>query len=123
MAIRRRCKYRKCRARRGCLEHLQFDVKYRGTRYRVAVNEFAIPRMALGKQRPVQSMEETRDWERLFIGEIKAGRDPRRPQAHFIQVGTELGNVSAFLDAYVERCVKSRPVSEASPRCAVESPC
>ena len=35
--------------------------------------------MEPGKQRPIQSMEEARDWERRFIGEIKAGRDPRRP--------------------------------------------
>jgi len=45
MAIRRRCKYRKCRNARRCLEHLQFDVKHRGTRFRVAVNDFAIRRM------------------------------------------------------------------------------
>ena len=62
--------------------------------------------MEPGKQRPIQSMEEARDWERRFIGEIKAGRDPRRLPSRSIQAGTELGNVSAFLDAYMERCVK-----------------
>jgi hypothetical protein len=41
------------------------------------VNDFAVPRMEVSRQRPVQSMEEVRDWERLFVGEIKAGRDPR----------------------------------------------
>ena len=40
-----------------------------------------------------QSMEEARDWERLFIGEIKAGRDPRRPSARTIQAGSELRDV------------------------------
>jgi len=63
-----------------CLEHLYFDVTFRGTRYRLPVNEFAIPRMDPNKQRPIQSLEEARDWERVFIGEIKAGRDPRRPR-------------------------------------------
>jgi integrase len=106
MPIRRRCKYRKRKGKRGCLAHLQFDVKHRGRRFRMAVNDFAIPRMELGKQRPIQSMEEARDWERLFIGEIKAGRDPRRPQTQSIQPGSEIGDVSAFLDAYLERCVK-----------------
>jgi hypothetical protein len=53
---------------------LRFDVMSRGKRYRIPANEFAIPRMEPGKQRPIQSMEEARDWERLFIGEIKAGR-------------------------------------------------
>ena len=42
-----------------------------------------------GKQRPIQSLEEARDWERLFIGEIKAGRDPRRPRTYSIEVGSE----------------------------------
>src|SRR5207253_6122543 len=66
----------------------------------------AIPRMEPGKQRPIQSMEEARDWERRFIGEIKAGQDPYRPPTRSIQVGTDLDTVSAFLDAYLERCVK-----------------
>src|SRR5688500_7400610 len=51
-------------------------------------------------------MEEARDWERLFIGEIKAGRDPRKPRTYSIEVGSEIGDVSACLDAYLERCVK-----------------
>ena len=68
MAIRRRCRG-SCRHSRRCLEHLWLDVKHRGERYRMPVNEFALPRMESGKQRPIQSMEEARDWERLFIGE------------------------------------------------------
>jgi hypothetical protein len=87
------------------LEHLRFDVMFRGKRYRIPANEFAIPRMEPGKQRPIQSMAEARDWERLFIGEIKAG-DPRRPRSRTIEAGVELRDVSAFLDAYMERCVK-----------------
>ena len=79
---------------------------WRGKRYRMPLNEFAIPWMEPGKQRPIQSMEEARDWERLFIGEIKAGRDPRQPPSRSIHVSTQLGDVSAFLDAYLERCVK-----------------
>jgi hypothetical protein len=106
MTIRRRCTERNCRNGRRCLEHLRFDVMYRGKRYRVPANEFAIPRMDQAKQRPIQSMEEARDWERMFIGEIKAGRDPLRPRSRTIEAGTDLGDVSAFLDAYLERCVK-----------------
>jgi hypothetical protein len=44
-----------------CLEHLRFDVMWRGKRYRMAANDFAIPRMEPGKQRPIESMEEARD--------------------------------------------------------------
>jgi integrase len=79
---------------------------YRGKRYRIPANEFAIQRMDQSKQRPIQSMEEARDWERMFIGEIKAGRDPLRPRSSTVEAGTDLDDVSAFLDAYLERCVK-----------------
>jgi integrase len=66
------------------------------------VNDFSVPRMDSGKQRPVESMEEARDWERLFIGEIKAGRDPRvKPVAK--QQPADLQHVAGFLDAYLER--------------------
>ena len=83
MTIRRRCTERNCKNPRRCLEHLRFDVMFQGKRYRIPANEFAIPRMEPGKQRPIQSLEEARDWERLFIGEIKAGRDPQRPPSRF----------------------------------------
>jgi hypothetical protein len=50
-------------------------------------------------------MEEARDWARLFIGEIKAGRDPgvkptrKEPTA-------DLQHVAGFLDAYFEQHLK-----------------
>ena len=106
MTIRRRCTEWSCKDGRKCLEHLRFDVMWRGKRYRMAANEFAIPRMEPGKQRPIQSMEEARDWERLFIGEIKAGRDPSHVPTRSVQAGAQLEDVAAFLDAYWERCVK-----------------
>lgn len=104
--IRRRCRERNCKNGRRCLEHLRFDVMWRGKRYRMPANDFAIPRMEAGKQREIQSMEEARDWERLLIGEIKAGRDPRRLPSRSTNVSTELRDVSTFLDAYLERYVK-----------------
>ena len=106
MTIRRRCTEWSCTGGRKCLEHLRFDVMWHGKRYRMAANEFAIPRMEPGKQRPIQSMEEARDWERLFIGEVKAGRDPSRPPSRSVRTDTQLGDVAAFLDVYWERCVK-----------------
>jgi hypothetical protein len=59
--------------------------------------------MELGKQRPIESMEEARDWERLFIGEIKAGRDPRIKPAGKEPAAADLKHVAGFLDAYFER--------------------
>jgi site-specific recombinase XerD len=43
-----------------------------------------------------------RDWERLFVGEIKAGRDPRIKPARQ-DTSTDLQSVAGFLDAYFER--------------------
>ncbi|PYR40017.1 MAG: hypothetical protein DMF93_12265 [Acidobacteria bacterium] len=105
MAIWRRCNKRTCTNPRRCLEHLWFDMTYRGARFRVAVNEFAIPRMDPNKQRPIASLEEARDWERVFIGEIKAGRDPRRPRSVQKSSDNAPKDVASFLDAYIERCV------------------
>jgi hypothetical protein len=79
---------------------------YGGARYRMAANEFAVPRMELGRQRPIESLEEARQWERLFIGEIQAGRDPRRPRKRRTATDAAPRSVSTFLDAYMERCVK-----------------
>src|ERR671931_1022558 len=106
MAIWRRCSKRTCANPRRCLEHLYFDVTHRGVRYRVPANEFAIPRMDPDKQRPIQSLEEARDWERVFIGEIKAGRDPRRPKSVRKSSDVAPTDVATFFDGYMERCVK-----------------
>jgi integrase len=83
-----------------------FDMMWQGRRHRVPVNTFAIPRMEPGKQRPIQSMEEARDWEPVFVGEVKAGRDPSRPPARSAEVATDIRDAATFLDAYWERCVK-----------------
>ena len=106
MTIRKRCNEWSCTNGRKCLEHLRFDVMWRGKRFRMPANDFAIPRMDAGKQRPIQSMEEARDWERAFIGEVKAGRNPSHTPTRSSQANTEITTVTAFLDAYLERCVK-----------------
>jgi hypothetical protein len=101
MSIRRRCRG-PCRTSRRCLDHLWFDVTHNGERYRMPVNDFAVPRMEPGRQRPIESIEEARDWERLFIGEIRAGRDPR-VLLSVKHAPADLQHVAGFLDAYFER--------------------
>jgi hypothetical protein len=118
MAIWRRCTKRTCANPRRCLEHLWFDVTYRGTRFRVPANEFAIPRMDPNKQRPIGSLEEARDWERVFIGEIKAGRNPRRPRTPRKSTDAAPKDVAGFLDAYVERCVKPAALKSVKSICS-----
>ena len=73
MTIRRRCTERNCKNGRKCLEHLRFDVMFRGKRYRIPANEFAIPRMEPGKQREIQSMEEARDWNACSSARSRPG--------------------------------------------------
>jgi integrase len=122
MAIRRKCEGRKCSNGRRCLEHLQLDMWYQGQRYRMMVDDFAIPRMAEGRRRPVASMEEARDWERLFIGEIKAGRDPRSAPQPPARAPADLQHVAAFLDAYFEGHVRPaglRSIASVRSRIAV----
>jgi integrase len=51
-------------------------------------------------------MEEARHWERIFIGEIQAGRDPRRPRTRRTTTDAAPKSVADFLDAYIDRCVK-----------------
>jgi integrase len=70
------------------------------------------------KQRPIQSIEEARDWERLFVGEIKAGRDPRRPRTPRKSTDVAPKDVASFLDAYVERCVKPAALKSVNSICS-----
>jgi transposase len=121
MSILRRCRG-SCSNPRRCLEHLWFDVMYAGARYRMAANDFAVPRMEPGKQRPIESMDEARQWERLFIGELHAGREPRRPRKRRAASDTTPKTVGAFLDACMERCVKPaglRSLSSVQSRASV----
>jgi integrase len=81
-----------------------------GVRYRISANEFAIPRMKPDEQRPIASMEEARDWERAFLGELKAGRDPRLAytvkEPDTPKPPNATLRVAAFLDEYVDRQAK-----------------
>ena len=62
MTIRRRCTERNCKNGKRCLEHLRFDVVFRGNRYRIPVNKFAIPRMSQA------SSGRFSRWRKLGIG-------------------------------------------------------
>jgi integrase len=69
------------------------------------VNDYAVPRMEPGRQRPIESMEEARDWERRFIGEIKAGRNPLVAPARTTRAPAP-GTAADLLDAYFARYLK-----------------
>jgi len=64
------------------------------------VDAFALTR---GATEPVTSKQEAeKTWEPKFIGEIVAGRDPRKPPAPPAQAGL---TVATFLDSYYDRYV------------------
>ena len=71
---------------------------HKGVRYRMPVNEFALAR---GAQRPVTSKQEAEKvWWPLFIGEIVAGKEPRRPPIRGRSGGL---TVAEFLAEYRKR--------------------
>jgi len=100
MAVRKQCKAKGCKASPRCEHPWWFDVMYEGKRHRMPVSAFALVR---GAKPPVTSKQEAEKvWEPKFIGEIVAGRDPRKPPAPQTSEGM---TVADFLDQYFERYV------------------
>lgn len=100
MAVRKQCKAKGCKRSPRCDHPWWFDVMHHGKRYRMPVDGFALVR---GATQPVSSKQEAEKvWEPKFIGEIVAGKDPRKAPAPPVPEGT---TVSHFLDQYFERYV------------------
>lgn len=100
MAVRKQCKAKGCKVSPRCEHPWWFDVMYEGERYRMPVSAFALVR---GAKQPVTSKQEAEKvWEPKFIGEIVAGRNPRKPPAPQTSEGM---TVADFLDQYYERYV------------------
>jgi hypothetical protein len=47
-----------------------------GRRYRLPIDDFAVPRMKVGDRRKVKTKSEAKRWHDLLVGEILAGADP-----------------------------------------------
>jgi integrase len=74
-----------------------------GKRWRMSVDEFAMPRGATGRVDVKQTAE--RIWEPKFVAEIMSGRDPRvPPNVPKTAVGV---TVSDFLDSYFTNYVEA----------------
>ena len=100
MAVRKQCKAKGCKRSPRCDHPWWFDVMHHGKRYRMPVDGFALVR---GATQPVSSKQEAEKvWEPKFIGEIVAGKDPRKAPAPPVPEGTTVSN---FLDQYFERYV------------------
>jgi integrase len=100
MAVRKQCKGKGCKSSPRCDHPWWFDVMHQGKRYRMPVDAFALVR---GATQPVASKQEAEKvWEPKFIGEIVAGKDPRKAPAPPTPEGM---TVASFLDQYCERYV------------------
>src|SRR6267142_2593512 len=100
MAVRKQCAAKGCKSSPRCDHPWWFDVMHRGKRYRMPVDAFALLR---GATQPVTSKQEAEKvWEPRFIGEIVAGKNPRKKPAPPAQTGA---TVSDFLDSYYDRYV------------------
>jgi hypothetical protein len=83
-------------------------------RYRTPVDAFALLR---GATQPVASKQEAEKvWAPKFIGEIVAGKDPRKAPAPPVPEGT---TVADFLDQYYVRYVVAESLPPVSPQSAV----
>ena len=100
MAVLKQCKSKGCKASPRCEHPWWFDLMHKGRRYRMPVDAFALTR---GATQPVTSKQEAeKTWEPRFIGEIVAGKDPRKLPAPPAQAGL---TVATFLDSYYDRYV------------------
>lgn len=115
MAIRKRCRRSGCKyGNAGCGHPWWFDTMIGGRRYRMPVDDFAVPRMKQGEARPVTTKQEAeKRWYPLFIGEIMAGRDPRIPPKPSAPVSGVM-NVSEFLDLFHDEYVKPQRLASAA---------
>jgi hypothetical protein len=103
MAVRKICTQKGCRASPRCGHPWWFDVMHQGKRWRMPVDDFALPR---GATEPITSKQTAeRVWEPKFLGEIVAGRDPRvPPTTQQAAVGL---TVAEFLDRYYTSYVEA----------------
>ncbi len=109
MAILKQCKSKGCKSSPRCRHPWWFDVMHRGKRYRMPVDAFALLR---GATQPVTAKQEAEKvWEPKFIGEIVAGKDPRKTPAPTAQPGM---TVSDFLDQYYDRYVAAESLRSAA---------
>jgi hypothetical protein len=103
MAVRKICRSKGCRASPRCEHPWWFDVMHKGKRWRMAVDEFAIPR---GATEPVTSKQAAEmRWQPLFIADIVAGRDPKQPP-NGAKAGVGL-TVAEFLDIYMTNYIEA----------------
>jgi integrase len=109
MSVLKPCKSKGCKSSPRCAHPWWFDVMHSRKRYRMPVDAFALAR---GATQPITSKQEAEKvWEPKFIGEIVAGKDPRRAPAPPTPTGM---TVADFLDSYYDRYVVAESLRSAA---------
>ena len=110
MAVRKKCKSSGCRSSPKCGHPWWFDVMHNGKRYRMPVNDFALPR---GAALPVTTKQEALSrWEPEFKAMIGRGEDPTVPPAPPAESATM--TVAKFLTDYESKYVDVEPLKSRS---------
>lgn len=108
MSVRKICKPKGCRGTPRCDHPWWFDLMWRGRRWRMRVDDFA---MARGATMPVTSKQTAeRVWEPKFVGEIVAGRDPRIAPVQ--EPAAEGWTVADLLDCYYKDHVEAQGLKD-----------
>ncbi len=96
MGVRKICEAKGCTSSPRCAHEWWFDLMHQGKRWRMPVNDYAIPR---GATEPVTSKQAVdKVWWPKFMTEVMAGKDPRRAPAA-ASVPTR-STVAELLDRY-----------------------
>jgi integrase len=108
MAVRKMCRGRGCRSSPRCEHEWWLDATYKGRRYRMVANDFAIPR---GAERKVTTKQEAKHWDAAFALEVQAGRDPRVPPGSTPTPMEEM-TIRQYIDHYLEKYVDLEPMKD-----------
>ncbi len=109
MPVRKICREKGCRASPRCHHPWYLDVMYNRKRWRMPIDEFALPR---GASEPVTSKEAAvKVWEPKFLAEVVSGRDPRiPPNVPRLAVGITIAD---FLDRYFTEYIEAEGLRDA----------
>src|SRR5687767_10426556 len=111
MAILKQCKSKGGKSSPRCDHPWWFDVMYQRRRYRMPVDAFALKRGATESIRSKQEAEKV--WEPKFLGEIVAGKDPRKPPTLNPTKPQDM-TIGDFLDLYYDRYVVTEGLKSAA---------
>ena len=102
MSVRKICKAKGCKSSPRCEHEWWFDYMHTGKRWRMPVNDYAIPRGATERVTSKQTIKDV--WWPKFVAEVVSGKDPRiAPTA---AQGPAPATVADLLDRYYKQHIE-----------------